>query len=578
MAGIHDFLGMTNERNLRVRDARDRMAALLGWGVPFPLRDLSYPGQIFLAGDAAAEILIEGAQAGVTYQLCDEEGEPFKGSVPLEAGAGSDRVVLSVPSVANDETYTILATRRVGSQSLETYLSRSVVIRAGIDDSLPVQFEREGIRVSERIVVGFGESVVVVLEDSQEGVTYRLFSETLDGGRPLAPGLKGDKGPLRFPCRIALTEDAHFRIEASAPGKGTKWLSRQLVAIVRGDPKVAIQVEPSIVEFGASARVAIPSPQAGVEYELLSFPVPLSSYELSESGTEPVRVQDGQRATVSLRPPGPGLVGSLPVVAEFTRSPEGLATVSPPLNDDVFFRVRATKTGAGEAVILNSAAAALVRPMRDMAVEAPVSKLSAGTDGWVTVYPGQSGVQYQLIRSGDGTALGVPGHCQADRAVGTSRIGIDFVVEDDGPPEVWLPTGGMDRTSLFRVVAIRNLTGVTAELNQQVTITVSSPEGSESILQNRGGPPASMMESKRSSIGGKKEGESRRPRGKPSIASGKKNALGTTGSHSPSSKPRSASTRDPKPMSKASRRSRASKSSKSPGGHPVPVPRKPRRS
>ncbi|PON14028.1 hypothetical protein C2W62_31260 [Candidatus Entotheonella serta] len=63
--------------DLATRDPRDRMIDILGLGRPYPFRDLILRAPPVVAKDLTTQILIEGAQAGVSYQLCDEEGNPI---------------------------------------------------------------------------------------------------------------------------------------------------------------------------------------------------------------------------------------------------------------------------------------------------------------------------------------------------------------------------------------------------------------------------------------------------------------------------------------------------------------------
>jgi hypothetical protein len=68
--------------SLTARAARDRLIDLLQIGAPYPLRDLQLVYAHMVGLGMPATITIQAVQAGVSYQLCDEEGDPIAGLRP----------------------------------------------------------------------------------------------------------------------------------------------------------------------------------------------------------------------------------------------------------------------------------------------------------------------------------------------------------------------------------------------------------------------------------------------------------------------------------------------------------------
>jgi hypothetical protein len=84
----------------------------------------------------------------------------------------------------------------------------------------------------------------------------------------------------------------------------------------------------------------------------------------------------------------------------------------------------------------------------------------------------QKGVAYQLRLDADNAAVNPPGYHLTDRGVETVRLEVDFVVEDQGKAILLLPTGAITTSTTFNVLAIKTLTGVSAQLNGKATIGI----------------------------------------------------------------------------------------------------------
>jgi hypothetical protein len=474
------------------RDARDRLIDLLGIGAPYPLRDLalSYLGMV--AVDQPAEIQILGGQAGVQYQLCDEDGNPIvdeqghRFEVVRAVGQAGDQVILPTPKIVKDITYTILAAREVNAYGvrleapLETYLTTSVSIKAGINTALPVELRpaADQVGAGRQITVNYGDIVTVAIGDSQEGISYMLVTDPHDS--PLSEPVQGNKATIVLMVREAnkLTEDTmDIRIKAyrTLDTNTSAYLSTTLAVNVRPDRAVAINVAPSappIVDYAAQATLSLAGPQSSVEYQLYQRELVPADYVLQET---PGRLEiEGQHVFVRAPqrianwddPAGFALVGS------FQKKGRKLSITTSGLLEDMLFIVLATKTANRERLQLDQAVVVLVRPDPAPQVGAAPPSVPANTEGTVTVKGTQKGVVYQLRLDADNTPINAPGYHYEDRGLETTRLAVDFVVEAPGDPLLLLPTRRLTAKTTFNVLATKVLTGVNVPLTGKATIDV----------------------------------------------------------------------------------------------------------
>lgn len=468
---------MSIELDISGRDARDRLAQSLGLGVPHPLRDLPLRYDGLVAWGVAPEIRVCGAQRGVTYRLCDEDGNPVPDRAWV-AGTSLADALLQAPAVTQDLTYTVLARREQGGERIETYLSERVWLRAGINTKLAVEVDCPRAKVvgEHHLVVPFGESLSVVILDSQDGVDYWLVEDGIQDA-PRSESQAGNRARLRLTTTAGLAEDLTLRIQARRQPKPPVLLEVAIRVDVRPNPAVACLPKTSVLDYGVAAEFQLSAPQPTVSYRLYRrLLVPTDYLDAGSPGALGVPLGDGR--TVSLRPPEradavlppPGFedAGELPASGSMTTGS---------LHEDTVFVTVATKKDNGEGLLLAAAAAVLVRPDPRPQVVADPASIERGAEGLVWVSSTQRGIAYQLCVRG--TPVGLPGCHFEDRRVGSTRVGVDFVVEDVGDPRVLLPTGPLRDTTAFKVVATKLASGLTADLVGKVSVRVSGGSGTQ---------------------------------------------------------------------------------------------------
>jgi hypothetical protein len=464
---LHSEQDIQDLRNhtLRNRVARDRLFLILGLGVPYPLRDLPlrYPG--IVAVDQDTRIMIIGGQTGVTYRLCDAEGNEIVPSYEVKPSGseGFYGVTLLTPKITKDVTFSIMAVREDAARGvlLETYLNELVAIEVGLDQRLAVSFEplsqRGQVARNGQLVVNYAEtSVTIAVALSQEGVTYQLFGGTKDDENvaPVSDPVLGTGAKILLSLKsgVQLVEDTVIKIKArrkTADQDMSVFLDARLSVKVRPDPTVAVSADLPVVDYEGTPKFALSRFQASAAYELYLRAVTASEYV---GGV--VHVQSRE------------LSGFVKLGA-FT----GGAIASGNLTKDTVFIVTATKIENGETLQLNQSVAVLVRPSRDPEVRAERSPISTGTSGKVLVNKTQKGVEYQLLDE-DNTSLGSPGYDYRDRGLGTTRLGIDFGVDTDGGKPVSLPTPLLNRKTTFRVRATTIYAHQSTDLKETVSIDV----------------------------------------------------------------------------------------------------------
>ena len=481
------------------RDTRDQILLALGLGFSYPLRDLPLAYRKMIAVDQKAEITIGAAQAGVRYQLCDEDGNPIntgKGAPFTATGQpGEAAAVLATPPIAADVTFTILATRLAGDPalSLETYLNESVSFKAGVDPSVPaafVPYEDKGqsadglliaINYGEKVRIRVGEDAADGLEKrgSQEGVSYQLVAE----GEPQAPRSnvrRGNKGEILLYTSDELREDLVLMIKAyrTSNPKVFAFLDARLTVHVRPDPAVALALETPILDHNGRATLSLPTPQASATYALYRRQTAPEDYA-AEAAEDRLEIDAGQGRRVYIQRPETITDWDDPAgfvrVGAFEGTPgEALTITTEALPEDALFVVRATKKDNPETLPLDALAAALVRPDPTRAVAAETSPVDADSVGMVIVTDAQPHVGYQLRREADDTPVNPPGYAKTDRGIGRARVEVDFRLGAPGAPDVYLPTDPLTETTAFNVLATKVYTGLQAPLTGTATIGVEA--------------------------------------------------------------------------------------------------------
>jgi hypothetical protein len=498
------------DRLIPLRDARDRIIQILGIGVPYPLRDLPLDYPEMVAVGQGINIKIVGAQTGVRYRLCDEEGNdldlpgsPYE--VVPKGTEGDAGVVLTGPSITQDVAYTIMAVREgtvvIPGVLLETYLNQVVVVMVGINKGLAAAFVPRGNQIARdnQLFVDYGElAIEISLKDSQEGVTYQLFEETADqkegallSDLPVKGLGVGTAISLTLKSGITLKEDTRIKIKARRETSGNKEqladLDVRLTVQVRPDQDVVIQADPLILEYSAAPKLRLIEFQKSAVYTLYGRPLVSTDYHATKVPGD-LEVANGEGGSVFVEPPARITNADDPAgfvkLGDFAAA-SGRIPVDP-LVADTLFIVRATKKENGETLQLNQVVVVLVRPDPKPTVTALRSTIPSGTNGTVVLKGTQLGVRYQLRNQAD-EPVGAPGYHWEDRGVEAMRLEVDFVVEQKEPDGaggvLWLPTGPLTEKTTFSVLATKVITGVTNPLDGTVVIDIKAPPPPDKSLR-----------------------------------------------------------------------------------------------
>jgi len=476
--------------HIKIRDARDRMIEVLGIGLPYPLRDLRLIYDSMVAFDQSTKIQIEGGQIGVLYQLCDEDGNPIvdfesgeRIEVEPQAEDVDNGVFLPTPKITRDITFRILAIREGGVPltRLEVYLNQVVSIRSGIDSSLHVAFlsDTDQIATENELITNYGRRVTVQICNSQEGVSYKLITGSIEDRTDLSAPQKGNRGTVSLTSTETFTEDMQINVLAY---RTSNWhlsdiLDTNLFIKVRPNPSIEINLESTIIDYGAESVITLPEPQPTSTYELYKRELVPDEY-LSDGTAESIQIHTDEGRDVFIKPPQKitdwDTANGFLLLGAITDNNGVFSISTGSLPEDTLFIVRATKIDNGETLQLDQAVAVLVRPDTEATVSVLQEAVEANTNGVVTVSGTQKGVAYQLRLEADDTPVNQPGYDLADRGIETTRLEVDFIVEEQGDPILLLPTGPITGTTTFNILAFKILTGVSAELTGKANIGVSS--------------------------------------------------------------------------------------------------------
>lgn len=516
---------------ITVRDARDRLIDLLGFGQTYPLADLAVQDeQLTVTFNTIAKIPIDDSQKGVSYQL-RFKGQPVERTAAGEKGPGvtvevegnGRTQVLETYKMQEDTEFQVFARKQ--SSGLATYLIQSATVKVGLDVRLAASILNASYLdpnltgPTDARLVAYGESVTVQLENSQEGVVYKLVS--LDGAKKevvlSAESVTGNLKAVELNTQ-AVFEDVDIRIRATKtfdPSEKrqteTSVLDVVLPLKVRANQGVTVRAADPIIDFKQPATIKIAKTQKNVTYTLYARSIPESDFvRASVPASVVVKVGVTGEPDVQVRVPPQEPVWRTPdgyvQVGEAKQGTGGEVTLtSAGLVDDTLFIFQAKKEHLVPQVMSSAApvtqvAAVLVRPDPGPEVSVRKPSVASNTVGMVLVDGTQKGVFYQLRADANNRAVNSPGFHYEDRAVETTRIEVDFIV---GPPSdpnakqrlLLLPTESLTDTTTFNILATKVLTRVSKMLTGTATIEVqgASAARSRSLRQ-----PVSRLLTKRS--------------------------------------------------------------------------------
>lgn len=530
---------MTTTTHIQVRDARDRLIDLLGIGQTYPLQDLAVRDeQLTVAFNTTAKIPVENSQKDVIYQLHHKhevvERPPQSGKgpgAPIEAQGNGETILLETNKIQDDVTFEILA--RKHSSGREAYLHRTATVKVGLDITLRAWI-REALlldptndSLTAPRIIPYGTQVDVEVENSQEGVDYRLvyLKEKGSGQAPeqvklSAADVRGDLHNIILTTQ-PVYEDIDIRILATKtfdPSERRKTQTALLDVVlplkVRANTALPISVEPSpIIAFKQPATVKIANTQQSATYRLYLHRIPDRDFIRSAaSNTEVIKVGVAGEPDVQVPKPVGGAVWTAPegynVWGEAQAGTgDDLRITIDELTDDSLVIVQAEKVHEVSqdaqtaqtllsAVQLEQAAAILVQPDPAPPLRIKVWVEAAETTGDLYMFDGQPGVFYHIRRAPEGDDLGLPAYFhkrdaqdqRVNKGLDQLAIEVDFVVArglsaaapgaslaEVAPESPLLETGRLPLDTPLHIRAVKAQTRVATALSN----TLQVPAGPE---------------------------------------------------------------------------------------------------
>lgn len=469
--------GAADEHQIALRSARNRLIDALGLGDTLPLTDLvvadgGVDGPIKVAHGRSAHIAIDGAEAGVRYELRGPDGRPLRDArgqplPPVAAEGADDRLVLESPPVTDNITFRVLATKLLAAPGLPpqppVLLAQGASVKVGLDTrlalSLPdlplLDHTLANAGPADARLCGHGERVRVRVHGSQEGVVYALVID----GQVLGDPVIGDLADIDL-LTPPLAEDSSLAVQATkrfSAGAGgaaeQQLLDARLRVAVCADPSATLQPRPAaVLDFRqADAVLRLSSSQASVAYQPwrrrvrdadwrrqpadLADPALLHADPASPA-VAPVEVPLDRLLDQGFEPLGAGPV------------PGNGAALDLPLGalaDDAVVLVRATKvheaglSAVTTELLLAAQALVLVRPDPSPLLQLALVQAAPGAAPGLRVVAGQPGVAYHVMPPGDRRLLAWPAYVHQrddvepafNKGLGQLALGIDFVVATD---------------------------------------------------------------------------------------------------------------------------------------------------
>jgi hypothetical protein len=529
---------MTTLSQIQLRDARDRVIDLLGFGQTYPLRDLlpSQDLQLKVTFDTPARIPIENSQKGVLYQL-RFKGEPVEErddgtGAMIQAEGNGATILLDTPPIVEDITYQIYASKVISGRG--AYLHQKATVKVGLELTL-LAWIRNAPHLEPHAgtptdamprICDYAAQIEVEVEKSQEGVDYQLvYRQTVENGQDLEEVVISDvdvRGDLHniILATQPVHEDVDIRIRATKTfdpsmtvDVQTELLDIVLPLKVRANPALPVSVEPSpIIGFAESPTIKIEDTQQSVRYKLYIHTVADQEFiHGPPQGRRVVRVPVEGELDVQIRTPARGQLWTEPegyiALDDQPGSGSEIRFTLPALKDDSLLIVQAAKahetgmdSAAGtiaSAIQLEQAVAILVRPVPEPPLRVKVWIEAARTSGEMEIAGGQPGVFYFFRLAGeDGADLGVPAYFhkrdehddRVNQGLGQLPMEVDFVVARPLPPALvgadlaqvppqlpLIDTGSLPVNSLLTIQAVKAQTRLATALDE----TLEIPAGPE---------------------------------------------------------------------------------------------------
>jgi hypothetical protein len=462
----------------RQRGARDRLLDLVLVGETAPLQDLAAwvePPVVTFGG--STRLLVEDTQVGVAYEIRDEEGAPRRDAqgtavdMPVEGNGGT--VAFPLAGIEEEATFTVLARKLAGPgfgalSGRSAFLHARPAVRVGLATGLAAWIRP--VPTEAPPLIDHRAAVDVEIEDSQEGVDYRLVHHpaaepaepadlaSLDEDSVVSatPWTRGNGSNIVLSSQ-PLTADMLLRVRCLKTFEDgrqeTNLLLRRLPVLVRADRTLEPVPRPDgPLAHGDTPALHFDPAERSVAYRVHLRPLREAEFRPGATGTGFLRIPVVGAPDVVIS--APDWPADWPDPAGFsapgTYSGTSGAPVDlplPALADDTLVVVEARKihneaiAGAPTAstVALAAMLVFLVAPNPRPLLRLELAATAAGSTGPLTVHGGQPGVAYHFRVAPDGPDVPMAAYAhrrdEADprlnKGLGQLWLGIDFVLAPD---------------------------------------------------------------------------------------------------------------------------------------------------
>jgi len=288
-------------------------------------------------------LTVEASQIGTEYQIFD--GSAYVTSTIT--GNGKNIQFLLFPTTS--ELYTV---RAFGEDCLSYYnLDQKALVTVGTEPRTDI------VITSDKNELCLGESVIIGLQESENGISYQLT----DGTNPIGSPLNGDGNAISFP-QLSPVDTTTYYVEAKASScSEDKMLDNSKSIIVHAQPNKSLPVTPAnaAVCDGESISVFVENSETDVSYQIIE-------------GTSPIgNPMNGTGGTI-----------------EFEISPSGSVT----------YEVQAIRNTCSTQVVLDSSLAVTVSslPNLDLNLIANPDEICEDENSVISLDNSETGVEYQL--------------------------------------------------------------------------------------------------------------------------------------------------------------------------------------
>ena len=347
---------------------------------------------------------------------------------------------------------------------LSVRLFQTVLVRIGINTDLQVDAREENAgsyTVGETAVtINYGAKAVVRISEVQSGTKYQLCDANYAGTDKNASALSdpissNDTSYLEITTKDALQEDTTIKVEATNihtdkhsyldPQPPKSPIPALLVYPNTGlNPTVEVSEEDN-----STANITLNNTQKSAVYFL--------SLENILEDTDDFIIKKEALADAN--------------IADRVQGNDNTITWAlKKLTDDVTVSITAKKINSGLEKKLPEL---LFIPVK-LKMSIVEKDIKSGGTATIQVSHTQAGVFYQLRKVNSNntyTNIGNPVYHHRNRSIGQAHIGTDFVVGTFTGDTVLLPTGNIDQTTTFNVLATKDTTGLQVEIGN-ITVEI----------------------------------------------------------------------------------------------------------